>query len=88
MNIKETITSILKRLHVLLMDKETKNNLMGMIVYFIISLVFGGAFGLMALIIHEDNDRCHYYNGEWNKGDLFRGVTAIVAGSLIRRLLM
>ena len=50
---------------------------MGMVVYFLISLIFGGGFGLIALIIHEDNDRCHYYHGEWNKGDLTRGCIAV-----------
>ena len=39
---------------------------MGMVVYFLISLIFGGGFGLIALIVHEDNDRCHYYHGKWN----------------------
>ena len=48
-----------------------------MVVYFLISLIFGGGFGLIMLIVHEDNDRCHYYHGEWNKGDLTRGCIAI-----------
>lgn len=36
---------------------------------------------------YEDNDRCHYYHGEWNKGDLTRGCIAIAAGTIIRLLL-
>lgn len=64
-----------------------KNDLKGIMVYFGISVLFGGGFGLLALIIHEDNDRCHYYNGKWNKGDLIRGSIAVAAGTIIRLLL-
>ena len=46
-----------------------------------------GGFGLLALIIHEDNDRCHYYHGEWNKGDLTRGCIAIAVGVALRYIL-
>ena len=60
---------------------------MGLVVYFLISLLFGSGFGLIALIVHEDNDRCHYYNGEWNNVDLTRGCIAIAAGTIIRLLL-
>ena len=42
------------------MKKTTKRNLIGMLVYLTISFVFGGGFGLLALIVKEDNDRCHY----------------------------
>ena len=48
-----------------------------MLAYFIIAFLFGGGFGLLALIVHEDNDRCHYYNGMWNIGDLVRGCLAM-----------
>ena len=60
---------------------------MGMVVYFLISLIFGGGFGLIALILHEDNARCHYYHGGWNNGDMTRGCIAIAAGTIIRLLL-
>ena len=66
------------------MKKTTKRNLIGMLVYLTISFVFGGGFGLLALIIHEDNDRCHYYNGTWNAGDLVRGCLAVDAGMGLR----
>ena len=69
------------------MDREMKNNLLGMAVYFCIAVLFGGGFGLTALIVHEDNDRCHYYNGEWNKGDLIRGCAAVAVGMAVRYLL-
>ena len=47
---------------------------MGMLVYFLIAMLFGGGFGLLALIVHEDNDRCHYYHGVWNRGGLAEGL--------------
>ena len=46
--------------------------------------MFGGGFGLLALIVKEDNDRCHYYNGTWNGGDLVRGCLAVGAGMGLR----
>ena len=60
---------------------------MGMVIYFVISMLFGGSFGLLALIIHEDNDRCHYYHGKWNKGDLTRGCIAVAVGVALRCVL-
>ena len=65
----------------------SKNDLKGILTYLGISTLFGGGFGLLALIIHEDNDRCHYYNGKWNKGDLIRGCIAVAAGTILRLLL-
>ena len=67
--------------------KINKNDCMEMVVYFVISMLFGGGFGLIALIVHEDNDRCHYYHEEWNNEDLTRGCIAIAAGTIIRLLL-
>lgn len=65
----------------------SKNDLKGILTYLGISALFGGGFGLLALIIHEDNDRCHYYNGDWSKGDLIRGCIAVASGTIIRLLL-
>ena len=56
---------------------------MGMVVYFLISLIFGGGFGLIALIVHEDNDRCHFYHRKWNKGDMTRGCIAVAIVILV-----
>lgn len=69
------------------MKKETRRNIMGMAAYFGISVLFGGGFGLLALIIHEDNDRCHYYHGEWNRGDLTRGCLAVAVGCVVREVI-
>lgn len=66
------------------MTKEARRNVLGMAVYFGIASLFGGGFGLLALIIHEDNDRCHYYHGEWNRGDLVRGCIAVTLGMIVR----
>lgn len=69
------------------MKQKTRRNIMGMAAYFGISVLFGGGFGLLALIVHEDNDRCHYYHGEWNKGDLTRGCLAVAVGCVVRAFL-
>lgn len=66
------------------MNKTTRHNIFGMVVYFLIAMLFGGGFGLLALIVHEDNDRCHYYQGEWNRGDLLRGCLAVAVGVALR----
>lgn len=66
------------------MNKTRRRNIMGMVVYFLIAMLFGGGFGLLALVIHEDNDRCHYYHGVWNKGDLLRGCVAVAVGMALR----
>lgn len=69
------------------MNKTIRRNLLGMMAYFIISFVFGGGFGLLALIVKEDNDRCHYYNGKWNIGDLIRGFISIFLGIFLSKIL-
>ena len=66
------------------MNKIRRRNIMGMVVYFLIAMLFGGGFGLLALIVHEDNDRCQYYHGEWNRGDLLRGCVAVAVGMALR----
>lgn len=68
------------------MKKTTKRNLLGMLVYLTIALAFGGGFGALVLIVKEDNDRCHYYNGTWNIGDLVRGCLAVGVGMGLRYL--
>ena len=36
---------------------------------------------------YDDNDRCHYYHGEWNTGDLTRGCIAVAVGVALRYIL-
>lgn len=66
------------------MTKKTERNLLGMAVYFGIAVLFGGAAGLLALIVKEDNDRCHYYGGRYERGDLVRGCVAVGLGMALR----
>lgn len=67
------------------MKKIRRRNIIGMLVYMTIAFTFGGGFGLLALIMKEDNDRCHYYNGAWNVGDLIRGLISISIGIFISK---
>ena len=69
------------------MNKVRYKNIVSVMIYTAITFTFGGGFGLLALIVHEDNDRCHYYHGEWNKGDLTRGCIAIAVGMAVRYFL-
>lgn len=69
------------------MTKETRRNLMGMVVYFCIAVLFGGGFGLLALIVKEDNDRCYYYGGRYEWGDVVRGCGAVALGVIVRGIL-
>lgn len=34
--------------------------------------------------LKENNDRCFYYNGKWNKKDLAIGISSIVLGSIAK----
>lgn len=65
-----------------------KNDILGMLVYFITATVFGGGVALILLAVHEDNDRCHYYSGKWSKQDLICGCIAIGLGLLLRYLFL
>lgn len=40
--------------------------------------------GKNILIIKENSDRCHYYNGKWNKKDLAIGISSIILGSIAK----
>lgn len=48
----------------------------------------GGSTALLMLFIKENSDRCHYYNGKWNKTDLLCGVAAICAGMVVNHYLL
>ena len=69
------------------MNKTRRRNILGMVVYMSIAMLFGGGIALLAMIVHEDNDRCHYYHGEWNRGDLLRGCVAVAVGMALRCVL-
>ena len=57
------------------MKNSIKNNIFGAVVYFTTALM---------LFIKENSDRCHYYNGKWNKKDLAIGISSIVLGSIAK----
>lgn len=65
-----------------------RNNILGAVVYLSTAIVFGGSTALLMLFIKENSDRCHYYNGKWNKTDLLCGVAAICAGMVVNHYLL
>lgn len=65
-----------------------RNNILGAVVYLSTAIVFGGSTALLMLFIKENSDRCHYYNGKWNKIDLLYGVAAICAGMVVNHYLL
>jgi hypothetical protein len=65
-----------------------KNNILGAVVYLSTAIVFGGSTALLMLFVKENSDRCHYYNGKWNKIDLLCGCSSILIGFLVKRFLL
>lgn len=61
-----------------------KNNILGSIVYFLTTILLNANTALLMLFIKENSDRCHYYNGKWNKKDLAIGISSIVLGSIAK----
>lgn len=61
-----------------------RNNILGAVVYLSTAIVFGGSTALLMLFIKENSDRCHYYNGKWNKKDLAIGISSIILGSVAK----
>lgn len=64
-----------------------KNNVLGFIVYFVATVLLSEKVGVLLLAIKENSDRCHYYNGKWNKTDLAIGGAAIILGTTARLLI-
>lgn len=64
-----------------------KNNIIGFIIYFLASLVFPPDVSIILLAMKENADRCHYYNGRWNKTDIIIGCSAVALGAAVRYLL-
>lgn len=61
-----------------------KNNILRFIVYFVVSVLASIDAVVILLAIKENSDRCHYYNGEWNKRDLLLGFSAISLGFVLK----
>lgn len=62
-------------------------NILGFLTYLLAAVIFGGGIALVLLAVHEDNDRCHYYNGKWSKKDIICGCIAISLGIIARYFL-
>lgn len=65
-----------------------KNNIIGSIFYLLVTLITNYSTSLLMLFIKENSDRCHYYNGKWNKKDLILGCGSILIGFLVKRFLL
>lgn len=65
-----------------------KNNIIGSIFYLLVTLITNYSTSLLMLFIKENSDRCHYYNGKWNKKDLILGCSSILIGLLVKRFLL
>lgn len=61
-----------------------KNNILGSIVYFLTTILLNANTALLMSFIKENSDRCHYYNGKWNKKDLAIGISSIILGSIAK----
>lgn len=64
-----------------------KNNITGFIVYFLATILFSPAVAIILLAMKENSDRCHYYNGRWNKTDIIIGCGAVAVGVAAKYLL-
>lgn len=64
-----------------------KNNIIGFLVYFLASLALSPGVSIILLAMKENADRCHYYNGRWNKTDIIIGCSAVALGAAVRYLL-
>lgn len=65
------------------MKNSIKNNIFGVVVYFTTALLLNSSTSLLMLFVKENSDRCHYYNGKWNKKDLILGCGSILIGFLL-----
>lgn len=61
-----------------------KNDVIGIFTYAFATVFLGYKFAFLILFIKENSDRCHYYNGKWNKKDLAIGISSIVLGSIAK----
>lgn len=64
-----------------------KNNILGFVVYLLTAILFSPSISLILLALKENADRCHYYNGVWNKNDLAIGCSAIAIGIVIKHFI-
>lgn len=65
-----------------------KNDFIGIFIYAFATVFLGYKIAFLILFIKENSDRCHYYNGKWNKKDLILGCGSILIGFLVKRFLL
>lgn len=65
-----------------------KNNILGFAVYLLAAILFSPSTSLILLTLKENTDRCHYYDGKWNKTDLVIGISAITVGIIINEFIL
>lgn len=65
-----------------------KNNILGFAVYLLTAILFSPSISLILLALKENADRCHYYDGKWNKTDLAIGISAITVGIIINEFIL
>ena len=65
-----------------------KNNILGFVVYLLAAILFSPSTSLILLALKENTDRCHYYDGKWNKTDLAIGISAITVGIIINEFIL
>lgn len=63
-----------------------KNNILGFAVYLLAAILFSPAVTVILLAIKYNSDRCHYYNGVWNKTDITIGCSAVALGTALHLL--
>lgn len=64
-----------------------RNNILGFVVYLLTAILFSPSTSLILLALKENADRCHYYNGKWNKTDIIIGCGAVAVGVAAKYLL-
>lgn len=61
-----------------------KNNILGFVAYLLATTIFSPSAGIILLAMKENSNRCHYYDGKWNKTDIAIGLTAVSIGVAVR----
>lgn len=61
-----------------------KNNIIGFVVYLLATILLSPSAGVILLSMKENSDRCHYYDGKWNKTDIAIGLAAVSIGVAVR----
>ena len=60
------------------------NNILGFVAYLLATTIFSPSAWIILLAMKENSDRCHYYDGKWNKTDIAIGLAAVSIGVAVR----